>query len=98
MWPSYWLQGSIHRVGHDRDRHCGLDPPVHRDENDEELRSSALQARTLAQRDRRLVNPQGRWRVAVILASRQYPPRRPLKNLPSFPRRRESIGKSNLAD
>ena len=33
---------------------------VHRDENDEEQRSSALQAHTLAQRDRRLVNPQGR--------------------------------------
>ena len=39
-------------------RHCGLDPPVHRDENDEEQRSSALQAHTLAQRDRRLVNPE----------------------------------------
>ena len=39
-------------------RHCGLDPPVHRDENDEEQSSSALQAHTLAQRDRRLVNPE----------------------------------------
>ena len=32
---------------------------VHRDESDEEQRFSALQAHTLAQRDRRLVNPQG---------------------------------------
>ena len=58
----------------DTPRHCGLDPPVHRDENDEERSSFALQARTLAQRDQRLVNPEGR-RVAVILASRQYPQR-----------------------
>ena len=34
--------------------------PVHRDENDEERSSSALQAHTLAQRDRRLVNPEVR--------------------------------------
>ena len=53
---------------HDKDlcktyHHCGLDPPVHRDENDEERSSSALQARTLAQRDRRLVNPEVRGRA-----------------------------------
>ena len=44
-------------------RHCGLDPPVHRDENDEERSSSALQAHTLAQRDQRLVNPEVRGRA-----------------------------------
>ena len=38
---------------------------VHRDEDDEERSSSALQARTLAQRDQRLVNPQGECVVAV---------------------------------
>ena len=37
---------------------CGLDPPVHRDENDEERSSSALKAHTLAQRDQKLVNPE----------------------------------------
>ena len=41
-------------------RHSGLDVAVYRDENDEEQRSSALKAHTLAQRDQRLVNPQGR--------------------------------------
>ena len=40
-------------------RHCGLDPPVHRDENDEERSSSALKAHTLIQRDQRLINPGG---------------------------------------
>ena len=50
-------QGGDGRTSHTH--HCGLDPPVHRDENDEEQSSSALQAHTLAQRDRRLVNPGG---------------------------------------
>ena len=51
------------RQRHRCPRHCGLDPPVHRDENDEERSSSALKAHTLCQRDRRLVNPEGRCRV-----------------------------------
>ena len=38
---------------------------VHQDENDEEQRSSALQAHTLAQRDQRLVNPEGRCATRV---------------------------------
>ena len=37
-----------------------LDPPVHWGENDEERSSSALQAHMLAQRDQRLVNPEGK--------------------------------------
>ena len=40
-------------------RHSSRKRAVHRDENDEELCSSALKAHTLAQRDQRLVNPQG---------------------------------------
>ena len=46
--------------GRARTRHCGLDPPVHRDENDKAFYAFALQAHTLAQRDRRLVNPEVR--------------------------------------
>ena len=47
-------------------RHCGLDPPVHRDENDEaSARHSGVGRnprckRALAQRDQRLVNLEGR--------------------------------------
>ena len=40
---------------------------VHRDENDEERSSSALQARTLAQRDQRLVNPQSGATIPSIV-------------------------------
>ena len=40
---------------------------VHRDENDEERSSSALQAHTLAQRDQRLVNPQGGANIHSIV-------------------------------
>ena len=49
VWPSYWLQGSIHRAAWTR--------PV------------------IADLTR---NPEGRRRVAVILASRQYPHRNTL--------------------
>ena len=46
-------------------RHCGLDPPVYRGENDEEQSSSALQAHTLCQHDQRLVNPEGGGRATT---------------------------------
>ena len=81
------------------DRHCGLDPPVHRDENDKvahlsavsresrrdssETRQSrgAMAGLTTRQADTRPSFPRRREstgrqeRVAVILASRQYPQR-----------------------
>ena len=116
---------------------------VHRDENDEEQSSSALQAHTLAQRDRRLVNPQGgattrqhnrqnplsldgrgikgegekdstttpgrhtgfkavstgrgRQQDQYNLQNPPLPRWRPLQNLPSFPRRRETTGRATTS-